>query len=874
MTKIYKCFIASPGDTQKEREICDKVFHKINKHLGEELDFRIESKKWENDARPGFGKDGQDVINNQLLNDFQLFIGLMWTKFGTPTPRAGSGTEEEFNLAYDRYTGGKGLDLMMYFNQASVNPSELDLEQFKKVKDYKDKIAELGGLYWHYDGPDKFEETLFDHLNSFFRDQYNSKKKTIDCPLHRSISKKLADNLDDSLSLFSNQPVIWIEPVIVPSSLISNSSDENYKNRFNIKKLIESPFSTFINSPPQFGLTSLAHYLVKKAWEREETWCYINTKVIKKYDSIEKKIKRALSEVGFDTSIPNCFIIDSWDARTPRAKKLLKNICHTYPDIPIIVMKNIAENSFKDDCSDMQLNREFSNLNLMALPRSELRKVVNYYNDEKGIGDENTVLSRVINDFDVLNIHRTVQNCLTLLKVSEAEFNDSPVNRTQMIERVLFILFNLHESAEYKITPDVKDCEYVLGKFCELLMKKQEYVFEREFFISQLQSYCEQKLLPLDVNFVFDILYENNIVVLQDSVFMFRATYWIYYFAARRMFIDDKFKNYILNNEEFVTSPEIIEFYSGIDRNRKDVLLKLNDDLKQTLESINIRANLHDEIIPLGQVKWSPSPESLEEMKQVISEGVKESKLPTELKDKYADNNYNQLKPYDQSVNSILKEYEFSMLFQQVKSTSRALRNSDYVTPDVKREVLSTITKSWKQVSKILFALGPILANKGKASFEGQGFILNDGFSKSFEDRLQEIWMANPQNIIDLFKSDLFSKKLGPLLFDHLLSEDDPLVRHLMVLLLIQERPTNWKASVTPYIEALPFNSFYLADVLGNLSHVYKYDFIEDSELKEIKFLMKKVAAIHEFSGKHDLVTINRISSSIFPTREKITEEF
>lgn len=51
---------------------------------------------FETDIMPGFGSDPQAVINEQINDDFDIFVGLLKGKFGTPTPRAGSGTEEEF----------------------------------------------------------------------------------------------------------------------------------------------------------------------------------------------------------------------------------------------------------------------------------------------------------------------------------------------------------------------------------------------------------------------------------------------------------------------------------------------------------------------------------------------------------------------------------------------------------------------------------------------------------------------------------------------------------------------------------------------------------------------------------------------------------
>ena len=168
MIKIFKCFIASPSDTKQERDACDRVFDKLNKNLGEQLKFRVESKKWEINARPSFGKDSQDVINSQLLHNYQVFIGIMWNKFGTPTLRAGSGTEEEFLHAYNRYINQEDVEILMYFKKEKADADTLDLSQLQKVRDFKEKVSDLGGLYKTFEGSKEFEEILFDNLYSYF----------------------------------------------------------------------------------------------------------------------------------------------------------------------------------------------------------------------------------------------------------------------------------------------------------------------------------------------------------------------------------------------------------------------------------------------------------------------------------------------------------------------------------------------------------------------------------------------------------------------------------------------------------------------------------------------------------------------------------
>lgn len=167
--KLLKIFLASPGDTEAERVAAEEVVDEINKSIGSRDNFRLELLKWENDTYPSVGADGQDVINKQIGSDYQIFVGIMWKKFGSPTKRAGSGTEEEFNLAYDRYTNNKDIQIMFYFNTAPI-PQDADLMQAQKVKDFKKKIEDLGAYHKPFDTTKDFEKKLRMDLTRYVKD--------------------------------------------------------------------------------------------------------------------------------------------------------------------------------------------------------------------------------------------------------------------------------------------------------------------------------------------------------------------------------------------------------------------------------------------------------------------------------------------------------------------------------------------------------------------------------------------------------------------------------------------------------------------------------------------------------------------------------
>lgn len=851
--KIYKCLIASPGDTKDERQICSKIFDELNKGIGESFGFVLEERMWEHNTRPSFsGEYSQETISDQLGNNYDLFVGIMNNKFGTETKVAGSGTEEEFNNAYGRFKNKESLDIMFYFNDAPVKKSELNSEDFDKVNKFKEKIAELGGYYWTYNGVNDFESTFRTHLTDYFIKLYSNEKtgSTKANVQFEVLRAKFKSNLEYSLQAFSSQPIIWVDPVISNTNEISQNPDENYTRRIDVIEIINNPESIVFNAPPQFGLTSLAHYMVLQSWERGKLWLYLNSHNTKSHN-IKNAVVRETESFGLKITDVKAIILDSWNSYELDSFKKLRNLSDSYKDIPIILMNTIEDSKFLKEPSDIKIEREFKQLFLLALPRTQIRKVVAEYNRVKEIGIEDNVLTKVISDLDVLNIHRTPMNCLTLLKVSEKYFDESPINRTDMIEKVLFVLFNMDNIPRYKTKPDLKDCEYVLGRYCEMMIRTDKYSFSRDTFIKELNSFCKEKLIDLDVDVVFDVLVSNHIIVKQEFDYCFRSSFWVYYFAAKRMDNEKEFADYIFTSRKYTSFPEIIEFYTGIDRNKVDALQILTKDIKETCDIVNSKVRLTGDMNIFSQIRWQPTEEQIQIAQNQLSENVLSSGLPEDIKDQHADRSYNQIRPYNQSIHKFFAEYSLHNLMQNIRASSRALRNSDYVNPETKREIFNEILRSWEQISNALLALTPILADKGQAGFDGLSFTLQGDFGDSFEKRLNRIIQVNMTNVVGLFKDDIFSPKIAPLLYEHFSNTRDINSKHKIALLLVFCRPREWRRHIHDYIVSLNKNSFYLYDIHNALLAKYNFDFITEEERREISLLAKICFAKHEFGSKN-----------------------
>jgi hypothetical protein len=160
VTKL-RIFAASPGDVTEERIRLKEVVDELNVMLAHE-NLVLELVRWETHTWPGFGADAQAVINSQL-EPYDIFLGIMWGRLGTPTGRSLSGTVEEFEQAYDLWrTHGRPM-IMFYFNTAA--PQSKDIEQVRAVAAFREILeTKKGSFYWRYTGADEFERDVRLHL--------------------------------------------------------------------------------------------------------------------------------------------------------------------------------------------------------------------------------------------------------------------------------------------------------------------------------------------------------------------------------------------------------------------------------------------------------------------------------------------------------------------------------------------------------------------------------------------------------------------------------------------------------------------------------------------------------------------------------------
>lgn len=168
--ETIRIFVASPGDVQSERDQLGRVVRELNSTLSALVPERglvLELIRWETHAHPGVGTDPQAVVNRQLsIPEYDIFIGIIWRRFGTPTKRAGSGTEEEFRIAYGCWKRTRTpREILFYFCQAPASPpkTEEEAKQLVGTSRFREELSQEG-LVWDYSDHLAFADLVRPHL--------------------------------------------------------------------------------------------------------------------------------------------------------------------------------------------------------------------------------------------------------------------------------------------------------------------------------------------------------------------------------------------------------------------------------------------------------------------------------------------------------------------------------------------------------------------------------------------------------------------------------------------------------------------------------------------------------------------------------------
>ena len=222
--KIFKVLIASPGDVGDERNVIPELINEWNGINATVSKVVLMPIKWETHSAPLLGDRPQAIINQQLVKDCDILVGVFWTRIGTNTGVALSGTAEEI----EQFVSLK-KPVMLYFSQALVEPDKIDIGQFTILKTFKEKMR-LQGLTESYQNiPDfrqKFSRQLSINVSNIINSAIDTSKQEYEPIEKPTRGKKNTDKNGANVKTIIEP--MTISPVKVSKENLTNDKINEY----------------------------------------------------------------------------------------------------------------------------------------------------------------------------------------------------------------------------------------------------------------------------------------------------------------------------------------------------------------------------------------------------------------------------------------------------------------------------------------------------------------------------------------------------------------------------------------------------------------------------------------------------------------------
>lgn len=137
--EVHRVFLASPSDVMDERAAALAVVNALNTTVLQPQGRLLHLTGWEYLA-PGAGRP-QTIINH-LVDECDIFVGLLHERWGTPTGQWSSGFEEEFQRADSRRTRTGHPNMAMFFKAPTDATRQAPTEDYQRVQTFRASIGQ------------------------------------------------------------------------------------------------------------------------------------------------------------------------------------------------------------------------------------------------------------------------------------------------------------------------------------------------------------------------------------------------------------------------------------------------------------------------------------------------------------------------------------------------------------------------------------------------------------------------------------------------------------------------------------------------------------------------------------------------------------
>lgn len=436
------------------------------------------------------------------------------------------------------------------------------------------------------------------------------KKVSLEKDLCRKIAAAYLDSLDEDLISYGTDTSapqhldeIFVEPHLVfkPSFETDQKEDEVY---YTVSELCATKDNIVIFGPKESGKTILL----------DKTFSEI-CKNPNKYRAIPVKIDfTAFSHSRFETAIsqflsypirqtPNLLenhriviLLDnlSFNESNRYRLKALSDLLQTYSKFRLIATSTqTVEGQVPIDFLEQKGLPNLRILMLRYLRTSQIRSLAETWFASSKSPNTTDRIESIIQLLVALGLPRTPLAVSMFLWIIEKQEEYQPINQATMLENFVEQLFKKHSRNEvYSSAFDYRNKERLLSAVAHrmLLEGGENYALAYKELLAYIDEYLLLRKFDFNSDGLIRHFLEKGILTSftqgPTDYVRFRFNCFFQYFLTKRMEYDEQFLEFILREENYLAFTDEIDYYTGLRRDCKNVLLLIKERMKTEYKDI------------------------------------------------------------------------------------------------------------------------------------------------------------------------------------------------------------------------------------------------------------------------------------------------
>lgn len=211
-----KVFVSGPSDVEEEKQIVREVCDSITRTL-ESQNIHVTAVDWRKDIFPEItGERTQALINDQI-GEYDIYIGILWKRFGDRQETGLTPTQEEFEEALRRRKNtGKPVIRFFFKRKEYYSNGSYEAQQATEVQKFKEEIKNRDiGPYGEFEEVQDFQRKIFESILDIIQnyDFLTAREFSIPKEEYREVQDYLSRKVHPASDYIAlNLPFLHIEP--------------------------------------------------------------------------------------------------------------------------------------------------------------------------------------------------------------------------------------------------------------------------------------------------------------------------------------------------------------------------------------------------------------------------------------------------------------------------------------------------------------------------------------------------------------------------------------------------------------------------------------------------------------------------------------